>query len=272
MIDLVKGKYWHISWSPVTGCAACGFGKGCPKCWGGTLVRTRLAGHPAYKGLSSPDTPTGWNGEVRCHESRLKLPNGKSKVIALNWMGELFNPKVPFSFIDKVFALMMLRRQHTFLLLTKNPGRLKKYMQQLDPIPEAVEHIWFGTSASTQREWAGNTAKLLEVPAVSHRWVSLEPMLEKVDILSPCLNIMQMCAAVRDGLFIDWIAMGAQSGVGARPMELSWAEKVIEQGQMIGIPIFYKQGPDEHGARFVKAPSVFGGPRLEIPFDTHQAA
>ena len=264
MIDLAKGRYWDVSWSPVKGCAPNGFGTGCRICWAARLADSRLQNNPDFKGTTSSSTRTGWSGKVNCCESQLKLPNGKPKVIALNWMGELFNPKVPEAFIEKVFSLMMLRRQHTFLLLTKNPGRLVKFMNDRDMVPGAVEHIWFGTSASTQKEWDKNVKCLLKIESATYRWVSLEPMLEEVDILSG-ESPFKMARKVRSGGCVDWIAMGAESGL-APPMKFSWAENVIDDGQAVGIPVFYKQGPDEFGATFVKAPSVFGSPHLEFPF------
>lgn len=270
MLDLKKGKYWCKSLSPVKGCAPNGFGKGCPHCWAALMARTRLTGHPDYEGVSSKDTLTGWSGQVNLCD--VHIPNGNPQVFALNWMGELFNPAVPFSHIDKIFSKMMLRRQHTFLLLTKVPERMHKYMRQLDPIPAAVDHIWFGVSASTQREWRRNVRRLLRVPAVTHRWVSLEPMLEPVNVIDLHKNIMEACREVREGRYIDWVAMGAESGPGARLMQLSWAERVIEDCRAVGMQVFYKQGPDEHGATFTKAPSVRGGPVLDIPFEVPKAA
>jgi protein gp37 len=235
------------------------------------MARSRLTGHPDYEGVTSADTRTGWSGQVNFCD--VHIPNGKHQVFALNWMGELFNPAVPFDHIDKVFAKMMLRRQHTFLLLTKVPERLHMYMMQLNPVPSAVEHIWFGVSASTQREWNRQVRRLLRVPAVSHRWVSLEPMIEPVEILQPLdHNPLQACREVREGRYIDWVAMGAESGAGRRPMELSWAERVIDDCREVGMKVFYKQGPDEHGASFTKAPSVRGAPVLDLPFEVSKAA
>lgn len=234
------------------------------------MARSRLTGHPDYDGVSSKDTLTGWSGHINLCD--VHIPNGNHQVFALNWMGELFNPKVPFSHIDKMFTKMMLRRQHTFLLLTKNPARLHEYMRQLDPNPAAVDHIWFGVSAATQREWDRNVRRLLRIPAVTHRWVSLEPMLEAVNVIQPLSNPIGACRAVREGRYIDWVAMGAESGPGARPMKLAWAVQVIEDAAAIGMKVFYKQGPDEHGSRFTKAPEVLRRQWLDVPFEVPKAA
>jgi protein gp37 len=138
-------------------------------------------------------------------------------------------------------------------------------MRQLDPSPGAVDHIWFGTSVSTQREWDVNVSKLLTVPAATHRWVSMEPMLEEIDICNKS-NSLEVCGKVSRGEFVEWIVVGAQSGSAAKLMEFSWAEQVVAETKTVGIQVFYKQGPDEFGAPFVHAPSIFGGPHLDLPF------
>jgi len=266
MIDLAKGKFWGKSWSPVKGCAPGGFGKGCAHCWAGNLAKTRLSHVEDFKDAWSDTSKTGWNGYVNCCDHHLHVPNGNDQVIALNWMGDLFNPGVPFAFIEKVFALMLMRRQHTFLLLTKLPWRLKSFMLKFNLPAEAVDHIFFGTSVSTQSEWDKNVQQLLEVPGATRRWVSMEPLLEEIDICNKS-NVMAICRKVSRGEYVEWIVVGAESGPGARPMDLGWAEEIIGECKATGILPFYKQGPDEHGIEFKKAPSIFGGPHVDLPFD-----
>ena len=40
---------------------------------------------------------------------------------------------------------------------------------------------------------------------------------------------------------IHWIIIGGESGPGARPMRLVWAESLIEQGRAAGCRVFFKQ-------------------------------
>jgi protein gp37 len=44
-------------------------------------------------------------------------------------MSDLFHEKVPFEFIDKVFAMVALCPEHTFQVLTKRPERMLEYIQ-----------------------------------------------------------------------------------------------------------------------------------------------
>ena len=71
------------------------------------------------------------------------------------------------------------------------------------------------------------------------RFVSCEPLLGAVDLaewISPC-------AVNCDGQKypIDWVIVGGESGPGARPMELKWAENIVIQCQDVGNPVFVKQ-------------------------------
>lgn len=265
MIDLEHGIYWDESWSPVTGCSATGWGVGCLNCWSGSLARTRLRLHADFCDVFSDTTFTGWNGVVQCHEHRLKLTNGKPKVIALNWMGDLFNPAVPDVFIERVFSVMLMRPQHTFLLLTKIPQRMSRLMHDMNLSRDSVSHIWFGVSASNQVEFDIRVGSLCCIEGVN-RWVSLEPLLEEVDVFS-VHNPIALCRQVRKGEYIKWIAMGAESGPSARPMKVAWAEDVIDDCASVGIKCFYKQGPDHCGSKFTKVPRLYGSQRIELPFE-----
>jgi hypothetical protein len=53
-------------------------------------------------------------------------------------------------------------------------------------------------------------------------------------------------------------------------MKLSWAVQVIEDSAAVGMKVFYKQGPDEHGATFTKAPEVLRRSWLDVPFCQQQ--
>jgi protein gp37 len=71
--------------------------------------------------------------------------------------------------------------------------------------------------------------ELLRIPA-EHRFLSLEPLLEPV-IIDPSL--------VRGN--VDWVIVGGESGLKARPCHVGWIMGVIQQCREIGIPCFVKQ-------------------------------
>lgn len=185
-------------WNPVTGCTK--VSAGCKHCYAETL-----AGR-FWKDRRFTD--------VQVHPDRLDAPLRwrKPARIFVNSMSDLFHEAVPNAFIDQVFAVMALCRQHTFIVLTKRPERMRAYMtrpgsmcsrettvngaiwSQLGtrrgskiehggnwrcawPIPNAI----LGVSVEDQTTADARIPLLLQTPAAL-RAVSLEPLLGPVDL------------------------------------------------------------------------------------------
>jgi protein gp37 len=91
---------------------------------------------------------------------------------------------------------------------------------------------------------------LIETPAAI-KFVSAEPLLGPIlfkDV--PGFNRVSL------SLWNWWIIGGAESGRGARPMELAWARSIRDQCAIPGVPFFMKQlsGP---GGRAIKDMAEF---------------
>ena len=61
------------------------------------------------------------------------------QVIFVNSGSDLFHEDVPDEFIDKVFAVMRVTPRHFYLLLTKRPERMLKYLTTSNIVPEDNE-------------------------------------------------------------------------------------------------------------------------------------
>jgi protein gp37 len=107
------------AWNPVTGCTP--VHAGCDNCYAKRIAGRHLPGH----GFDDRDFSV-----VRCHPERLMEPLHwrKPERVFVGSMGDLFHKDVPFEFIDRVFAVMALCSQHTFIVLTKRPERMREYM------------------------------------------------------------------------------------------------------------------------------------------------
>ena len=120
------GSKGHV-WNPVTGCTK--VSAGCANCYA-EAVMDRFG-----KGRKFTD--------VRCHPERLDAPLRRKKPtrIFVNSMSDLWHPDVPDEFIDRVFAVMALAPQHTFMVLTKRPERMREYLNGEAPygIEETAE-------------------------------------------------------------------------------------------------------------------------------------
>jgi protein gp37 len=92
------------------------------------------------------------------------------------------------------------------------------------PLP----NLWCGTTCENQ-EWADKRIPyLLQTPAVVH-FVSYEPALGPLSLNNSL------------GRGLDWVIVGGESGVNARPSHPGWFQSVRDQCRFAGVPFFMKQ-------------------------------
>ena len=183
--------------------------------------------------------------------------------------------ETPFEVLDRVFAVMALRLDVTFQLLTKRPERMREYMTDaferleavqdeadyargIDPVsppemPWPLPNVWLGVSVENQ-QWADvRLPELLATPAAV-RFVSCEPMLGAVDFwpwvyaqkdfgrwLDADGNEHIQGPSVGAAGGLHWIIFGGESGPGARPCDIGWIRAGVEQCRAAGVPAFVKQ-------------------------------
>jgi protein gp37 len=250
-------------WNPTTGCDR--VSPGCDNCYALTMAkRLKGMGSAKYQTDGNPST-SGPGFGLNIHPAALYLPLRwrKPKRVFVNSMSDLFHDDIPTAFIGEVFAVMALAEQHTFQVLTKRHARMrsllnsKSFMEfvQSCAVPLAREwglnttwaerlteprlwplsNIWLGVSVENQ-QWADiRTPAMLETPAVV-RWLSMEPLLGPVDLADDWL-----AGLPERRNWLDWIVVGGESGAGARPMEVAWAEALTRRCQDAGVPVFVKQ-------------------------------
>ncbi len=204
-----------------------------------------------------------WNGKTVFVESALTKPLHwrKPRMIFVCSMSDLFHESVPFEWIDKVFAIMALCPQHTFQILTKRPERMFEYLDDVKTrinIPAAasagagvrvdlnrfwtaagwpIKNIWLGCTAENQAMADKRIPVLLQCPAAK-RFVSVEPMLGKVDLAYTCFNGADSFGTMPG---LDWVICGGESGPGARPMHPDWVRSLRDQCKEAGVPFMFKQ-------------------------------
>ena len=248
------------SWNPVTGCSK--IATGCAHCYAERMAK-RLKAMRQHK----------YRNEfaVTCHPDALSEPLKwkRGKRVFVCSMSDLFHADVPTTYIDKVHATAALCPQHTFLFLTKRPSRMADYFSDNSVVfgqrrgyhrswPAIIEmqnvyaqngqwltsplwwqtgmappNVHLGTSCSTQADADKNIPELLRCP-VAVRWLSLEPLLEAVDL-------RHMLPYDEDSEYLNHIVVGCESGPGRRPCKFEWIEYVIDQCDTAGWLVYVKQ-------------------------------
>ncbi len=275
-----------IAWADATinPCAGCSpVSPACDHCYAARMAH-RLAANikipPYFAGLT--DDAGKWTGKVNLHPHLMKqvLRWQKPRKIFVGSMTDLFHEAVPDEFLDQVFAYMALAPQHTFLLLTKRPARMKEYVlglqndpeqawrfeQQMQTAPNPLHRIalgfrrgkplpnvWLGVTAENQALADARIPILLETPAAA-RFVSVEPMLGKMDlttIANPEAYDVEVglldslrgmtCDDAPTHPALDWVIAGGETGPGARPMHPDWLRSLRDQCAAASVPFFFKQ-------------------------------
>jgi protein gp37 len=272
MADKSKIEWTDATWNPVNGCTV--LSPGCTNCY----AMKQAHRFPPRQGLTRK-TNGGmvWTGEVRFNEAVLDQPLRwrRARMIFVCAHGDLFHESVPDEWIDRVFAVMAHRPQHTFQVLTKRSARMREYLEKLAGAGEAdllrrgfsiplcgraifpLTQVWLGVSVEDQARADERIPDLLATPAAV-RWLSCEPLLGPVDLtrIEPphCTWLDALegrehigPAVVEADAKLDWIVAGGESGPGSRPMHPDWARSLRDQCAAAGVPFFFKQWGEWEG-------------------------
>lgn len=223
MSTTTKIEWTEKTWNPTTGCDR--VSPGCDNCYALTMAkRLKAMGQAKYQTDGDPRT-SGPGFGLAVHPGTLAEPFRwrEPSVVFVNSMSDLFHAKVPLEFIQRVFAVMAATPQHTYQILTKRARRLRRLAPQLD----WPSNVWMGVSVENEdRGVLSRVDELRRVPAAV-RFLSCEPLLSDL----PNLKL--------DG--INWLIVGGESGGGARPMDIRWAESLVDRGLVAGAAVHVKQ-------------------------------
>lgn len=243
MADRTGISWTDSTWNIVTGCTE--VSPGCDHCYAKTFSER-------WRGTPGHHFENGFDLTLRPERLGQPLQWKRPRRIFVNSMSDLFHDDVPAAFIAGVFAVMERASQHTFQILTKRHGRMRsllssyEFRADVDTHRQAIQpgcgdfvwplpNVWLGVSVEDQR-WADiRIPALLGTPAAV-RFLSCEPMLGPID-LSQFLRFH----GISGGLGLGWVIAGGESGNGARPMELDWAQNIASQCDDASVPFFMKQ-------------------------------
>jgi protein gp37 len=207
-----KIEWTDKTWNPVTGCSK--LSTGCAHCYAETMAhRLKAMGVAKYN-----------NGFIpTMHENTLDEPLKwkQPHTIFVCSMADLFHESIPFDFIDRVMGTIKQANHHRYQILTKRATRMAEYFSQA-AIPE---NVWLGVTVEAI-ESKSRIEVLRDLPA-SVRFLSCEPLIEDLGDL--------------DLSGIDWVIVGGESGVQARPMKPEWVRSIMAQTETQKVAFFFKQ-------------------------------
>lgn len=208
-----KIEWTQQTWNPTVGCTK--VSAGCKNCYAETMsIRLKAMGVRGYE--------NGFKLALRPERLAEPLSRKKPTVYFVNSMSDVFHPRVPFAYIDRIFDTMRQTPQHTYQMLTKRAERMAEYFATRTPPANA----WLGVSVENRRHGVPRIDFLRQVPA-HIRFLSVEPLLEDIGRI--------------DLTGIHWVIVGGESGPNARPMKLEWLENVRRQCDRADVAFFFKQ-------------------------------
>ena len=207
-----KIEWTDKTWNPITGCSK--ISDGCKNCYAEIMsIRLNAMGVDKYK-----------NGfSLMLHENCLSEPLRwkKPHTIFVCSMSDIFHEKVPFDFVDKIIEIIRMTPQHNYQILTKRAKRMNEYFEN----KEIPKNIWLGVTVDVST--SKSRIEYIRNLKASIKFLSCEPLLEDLGILE-LHNI-------------DWVIVGGESGVRARPMKEEWILSIKEQADKQGSAFFFKQ-------------------------------
>lgn len=207
-----KIEWTERTWNPVTGCSK--ISEGCVHCYAEIMARRLCAmGNEKYVNGFTPTL----HADVLYEPMKWRTPS----TIFVCSMGDLFHPSVPVDFIDKVMTVIRNTPQHTYQILTKRAEQMADYFSA----HQVPSNAWIGVTVEVART-KSRIDCIRHIKAPIH-FISCEPLLDDVGKL--------------DLQGVDWIIIGGESGVSARPMKEEWVLNIKHQAEALHIPVFFKQ-------------------------------
>jgi len=207
-----KIEWTDRTWNPVTGCTK--LSTGCAYCYAETMAnRLKAMGVRKY---ANGFTPT-------LHEDTLLEPIKwlQPHTVFVCSMADLFHKAVPFEFVNMVMKTIMQTPQHCYQILTKRTDRMAEYFAN-KPVPV---NVWLGVTVEATT--VKSRMEYLRGINATIRFLSCEPLVEDLGEL--------------DLTDIDWVIVGGESGVQARPMKPEWVRSILCQANEQGVAFFFKQ-------------------------------
>lgn len=261
------------TFNPFIGCTK--VSPGCDHCYAETLMDTRLhkvvwgsRGERVRTSVKNWGDPLKWNA---AHD-KFFATHGRRQSVFCASLADVFDNAIDPAWRRDLFELIASTPNLDCLLLTKRIGNVADMIADALLQPKGVNHhapwpwphVGLGATFVNQDELDRDIHKLLGTPAAMH-FVSLEPLLGPIDLEDDLhfeyprcdgyvpstryeAGYCDNCAGhVTDPIHtaplgkIDWVIVGGESGLHARPMHPDWVRSLRDQCDAAGTPFLFKQ-------------------------------
>lgn len=195
------------------------------------------------------NNPLAWNRKAKREGTRFSVFTGS--------MCDVFEQRDDLIQVRKRLGDLIRATPHLdWLMLTKRPMDWVWAFTDMEFVQEELDsdaahewyvpdNVWIGVTAENQETYNMRVPLLICMP-VKHRFLSMEPLLEHVEIDQVSM-IAQMETYDQGSQMltwpehIDWIIAGGESGPNARPMKAGWVRDIRDRCVEYSIPFFFKQ-------------------------------
>ena len=255
------------TWSPWDGCTK--VSPGCLNCYAEARDKRHLIEDVDHWGKGAPrrlrkdwNSPIKWNKEAVCMKCGKAWPargmhpdcDGEShdfrRQRVFPSLCDLLDEEVTNLWLGRFIGLVNSTPNLTWQLLTKRPELFESRMKAVagEEMPWAIlarrwldgnapSNVWIGTSVEDQIRANNRIPALLKIPA-RVRFLSVEPLLGPVDLTFFDKSDGMIVEKMEP---IDWVIVGGESGMNARPCNVDWVRSIVTQCADAGVPCFVKQ-------------------------------
>lgn len=252
-------EWCHHTFNPWEGCTK--VGPGCDHCYAETRNNRFGGGNWGAGAPRRRTSPANWKKPLKWN--RDAAASGVRPRVFCASLADWLDKEVPFEWLADLLNLIRQTPHLDWLLLTK---RIGNWDSRLDGVHahayygtddgdaelfdwidgwlngKAPANVWVGATVVNQKEADRDIPKLLNVPA-KVRWLSMEPLLDHVDLTSWIGGHIGVCGyrVSPNPKWIDWIVVGGESGPSARPMHPEWVRNLRDQCLAADVPFLFKQ-------------------------------
>lgn len=219
------------------------------------IRQAHLPGRDGVVTLDAEGRPI-WTGKVVLFPERLDQPRRmrKPRMIFINALLDVFGAGVDRGFLHRMWQMMRDTPQHIYVILSKQPKRMRDMTQIMRARYGTLPNVWLGVSVENQHYAEVRVPFLLETPAAV-RVISAEPLLGPIDLTrlntrGAVINALGGDVLTTDGEVyaaapgcVDWVIVGGETARrdDARAMHPDWTRGLRDQTVRSGRAFFFKQ-------------------------------